>query len=223
MTDDRGFSSSGHDPMAAARLILDLRQQGVTDPDILSTMERVSRADFLPSALRGDAWADVKLPIACGQTITRPSVAARMLSALRPVRDGSVLEIGTGSGYTAALLSRLFKRVYSVERYRSLAARARAALADQKTETVEIIVADGHKGWSAAAPYDRIISYVGFPDQPDELLEQLKPEGVLVTPIGTGDKQRLVQYSVDFNGEWAPKVIGASFVLMAETGVAREL
>ncbi|MBU6475600.1 MAG: protein-L-isoaspartate(D-aspartate) O-methyltransferase [Alphaproteobacteria bacterium] len=167
------------------RLIMKLRKAGITDTAVLGAIERVPREAFIPPMFHDQAYEDIALPIDCGQTISQPLVVASMTQALKVNDRHKVLEIGTGSGYQAAILSRLCRRVYSIERHRPLLATAEKRLGDLKVRNITCKAADGMKGWIEQAPFDRIIVTAAAATEPPEpLLEQLSLGGILVIPMG---------------------------------------
>ena len=167
-----------------ARLILGLRSQGVTDPAVLAAIERTPRDLFTPDLFRDRAWEDSALPIACGQTISQPFIVGLMTQALTMEPRARVLEIGAGSGYQTAVLSRLARLVYTVERYRTLLREAEARFKALQLTNIVTRFGDGGDGWPEQAPFDRILVTAAAPSEPKTLLSQLKPSGVLVAPIG---------------------------------------
>lgn len=207
----------------AARLVLQLRQNGITDNALLEALETTPRAHFLPDSLKEAAWDDVSLPIACGQTISRPMAVAGMVNALRAAPNLSVLEIGTGSGYQTAVLSKLFRRVFSLERYRTLVEGARESLRTLERTNVEVMLADGLLGWSFAAPFDRIILGGALEAFSPLLFGQLKPNGILVAPIGDGDAQHVHAFIGDGAGGYEDIILAPSRFLMLQPGLARDL
>jgi len=177
------------------RLVDRLREKGINDARVLDAMRTVPRHLFVDEAIATRAYEDTALPIGHGQTISQPYVVARMTEALLNGSDvEQVLEIGSGSGYQAAVLSRLVKRVVSVERNGTLADQARERLRSLDYRNVEIIHADGEWGWAKGAPYDAIM-VTAAPDRvPQKLLHQLSDGGTLVIPVGgRGDVQRLLR------------------------------
>lgn len=166
----------------AGRLILGLRQQGVMDARVLAAMESIDRAVFVHEKFLDQAWEDQALPIDCAQTISQPYIVGLMTQALDVQPRHRVLEIGTGSGYQAAVLSRLARYVYSIERYRSLLTEAEARLKDLKIDNVITRHGDGGLGWPEQAPFDRIMVTAAAPGEPTELLHQLKPGGFWCVP-----------------------------------------
>lgn len=170
---------------ARIRLILALRRAGITDAAVLAAIETTPRDRFVPETFRDQAWEDTALPIGLGQTISQPQVVALMTEALKVARTHRVLEIGTGSGYQAAVLARLCRRVYTIERHPALLARAEAIFRDLGLANIVTRCADGTKGWPEAAPFDRIIITAAPREPPPALLDQLSPEGgIMVLPMG---------------------------------------
>ena len=175
-----------------AQLIMTLRGMGVLDPAVLSAIEVVPRELFVPAALRQHAYENASLPIALDQTISQPYVVARMTEALQLTGRERVLEIGCGSGYQAAILAFLCRRVYSMERLKPLLVDAENKLRDLRISNISLRHGDGAKGWPEAAPFDRIILTCGSPKIPDILLRQLKIDGIMVAPEGTDGAQQLM-------------------------------
>lgn len=167
------------------RLLLALRQQGITDVAVLSALESIPRESFLPTHMASKAYDDVVLPIAQSQTISQPSVVAWMTWALSVQKQHKVLEIGTGSGYQAAVLSKLCRRVYTIERHRELYQTAEARFRELGLRNITAQMGDGTKGWKQAAPFDRIMVTAAAGTVPSELLEQLAVGGVMVVPVGS--------------------------------------
>jgi len=222
------MSNEADDPAEAAqtqlaRLVLALRSQGVTDPVVLSAIEKTPRDLFTPDLFRDRAWEDSALPIACGQTISQPFIVGLMTQALALESRARVLEIGTGSGYQTAILSRLARLVYTVERYRTLMGEAEKRFVTLGLTNVITRFGDGGDGWVEQAPFDRILVTAASSDEPDRLLKQLKPSGVLVAPVGKGPVQRLLRYAGDGKGGFTQEQLGeVRFVPMLD-GVAKEL
>jgi protein-L-isoaspartate(D-aspartate) O-methyltransferase len=174
-----------------AMVELQLRSRGIRDERVLDAMLRVPRHEFVPPSVQADAYADMPLPIGSGQTISQPYIVGAMLEALEVRPQDRVLEIGTGSGYMAALLAELVAEVVSVERHAELAERARDVLVRLGYKNVQIVVGDGSQGYPPAAPYDCIIASAAAPRIPDALLEQLNEGGRMVIPIGPSHAQQL--------------------------------
>lgn len=166
------------------RLVLALRRAGITDTAILSAFEQTPREDFVPEAFADQAGEDTPLPIGCGQTVSQPTVLARIIQALEPDKMSKVLEVGTGSGYQTALLSRLFRRVYTVERQPSLLRDAQERLMALRCHNVTARLSDGCLGWQEQAPFDRILVSAAAVDVPPILWAQVALGGLMVLPIG---------------------------------------
>ena len=171
-----------------------LAARGISDPDVLEAMSTVPREVFVPVDQLQFAYADAPLPIGQGQTISQPYIVALMTEALQLGPDEEVLEVGTGSGYAAAVLSRIANEVYTVERHRMLARAAEARFQQLGYDNLQVHVGDGTLGWAEHAPYDAIVVTAGGPEVPDPLLEQLAVHGRLVIPVGgRPDMQQLVR------------------------------
>lgn len=166
------------------RLLMKLRTCGVSDTSVLSAMENTPRELFVEEAFRDHAYDDTALPIASGQTISQPTVVAWMTWALDVKPRMRVLEIGTGSGYQAAILARLCRRLYTIERHRDLLAQAEERFRTLKLNNIVTKRGDGSKGWKEAAPFDRIIVTAAASEVPQTLIDQLAPGGIMVVPIG---------------------------------------
>jgi protein-L-isoaspartate(D-aspartate) O-methyltransferase len=178
--------------VSAEALVAQLRG-AVADERVLAAIGAVPRAAFVPARVRARAWENVPLPIGRGQTISQPLVVALMCEALRLRAGDRVLDVGTGSGYHAAILVTLGARVWSIERHRPLADRARRALEKAGIEGVEVIVGDGREGYPPAAPYDAIsVAATADGELPEPLLDQLAPGGRLVAPLRDRTSERLV-------------------------------
>ncbi len=167
-----------------ARLIFNLRTQGIKDVNVLNAIEKVNRADFIDGIFKSRAWEDVPLTIPCGQTISAPSVVARMTEALELDEKSKVLEIGTGSGYQSAILSQLVRRVYTIERHKDLAQQAEKRLLSNNINNVTVFYGDGSLGLPSQAPFDRILLTCAAEDPPSTLLAQLRTNGIMVLPVG---------------------------------------
>lgn len=175
------------------RLIMELRTKGITDTNVLSAIEKVPRDYFIPDVSRDQAWDDIALPIGRGQTISQPFVVASMTAALKLSDRDRVLEIGTGCGYQTAILSRLCRRVYTIERHKPLAETAEKRFEDLKIRNVTALAADGMKGWPhTKEPFDKIIVTAAAREKPPQaLLDQLKVGGLMVIPTGESGNQTL--------------------------------
>ncbi len=167
--------------------------RGIHDPRVLNAMRNVPRHEFIPEAIRGSAYGDHALPIGEGQTISQPYMVALMTELLELTGSERVLEIGTGSGYQAAVLAELCAKVYTVERIKTLAANARAALDRLGYQRVAIKTFDGTYGWKDMAPFDAILVAAGAPDIPESLVAQLRDGGRMVIPVGERFSQQLVK------------------------------
>lgn len=168
------------------RMVRDLGERGIRHPAVLDAMRAIPREAFVEEALRAKAYSDASLPIGERQTISQPWIVARMSELIEPDGSGRVLEIGTGSGYHAAVLSRLFEQVYSVERIVAFSQRARRAVRALGLENVHFKIFDGSYGWSEFAPYRAIVVTAAAPDVPAPLLDQLEDGGRLVLPLAPG-------------------------------------
>ena len=176
------------------RLVMELRRAGISDTRVLAAIERVPREIFVPDTFLDQAYENVALPIGHGQTLSQPVVVARMTEALEIGHRMKLLEIGTGSGYQAAVLARLCLRLYTIERHAPLLAEAEGRLATLKLRNVTTSRGDGSLGWPAQAPFDRIILTAAARVVPEELVRQLKLGGIMVLPVGVRPgEQRLVR------------------------------
>ncbi|RDD61424.1 protein-L-isoaspartate(D-aspartate) O-methyltransferase [Ferruginivarius sediminum] len=183
------------------RLIMQLRQAGIADTAVLAAIERIPREHFVPEAFQDQAYENRTLPIGHGQTLSAPEVVATMTQALKADRRMKVLEIGMGSGYQTAVLSRLSRRVYSVERYRDLLRGAEERLLALRLHNITARVGDGWQGWPEQAPFHRIIVTAAAPEVPAKLVDQLGPGGIMVVPVGAqGREQDLLRVSRDDEG-----------------------
>ncbi|SLN12200.1 Protein-L-isoaspartate O-methyltransferase [Roseovarius litorisediminis] len=164
-----------------------LRSKGVTDARVLTAMEKVDRGPFIRGYFTDRAYEDMPLPIACGQTISQPSVVGLMTQALKLTPRDKVLEVGTGSGYQAAILSHLVRRVYTVDRHKRLVTEASAIFQELDLTNITALTADGSFGLPDQAPFDRIIVTAAAEDPPGPLLAQLRIGGIMVVPVGQSD------------------------------------
>ncbi|MBZ9935458.1 protein-L-isoaspartate(D-aspartate) O-methyltransferase [Mesorhizobium sp. BR1-1-16] len=171
-----------------AEFLLRLRQIGIVDRQILAALEAVPRSLFLDGEARhGPLFAERPQPIACGQQNTPPIIVARMLKALALTGRERVLDVGTGTGYLAAVLSMSVRHVYTVERFRTLAGAAEARFAAIRSDSITSVFGDGIHGWSEKAPFDRIVTTASAPQPPKYLIDQLAPHGVMIMPVGPAD------------------------------------
>lgn len=177
-----------------------LRARGISDSRVLDAMLRVPRHEFVSEPYRGQAYEDHPLPIGDGQTISQPYIVALMLEALQLAPTDKVLEVGTGSGYVAALLAELVSQVFSIERHAALADHARSLLAALGYTRVQVFTGDGTLGLCAEAPFDAILVSAAAPDVPPTLLAQLRDPGRMIIPVGSADSQQL-QFIRMVNGQ----------------------
>ncbi|WP_372572443.1 protein-L-isoaspartate(D-aspartate) O-methyltransferase [Ruegeria jejuensis] len=178
---------SGPDAETKMQFLYHLRSRGVTDAKVLAAMEEIDRGPFVRGLFTGRAYEDMPLPIACGQTISQPSVVGIMTQALELTPRDKVLEVGTGSGYQAAVLARLARRVYTIERHARLVREAMQLFHELDLVNITAIVGDGSHGLPEQAPFDRIIVTAAAEDPPGPLLAQLKIGGIMVVPVGQSD------------------------------------
>lgn len=215
--------SEDHRPIA---LIMELRGQGIRDQRVLSAIERTPRELFVEAPFEATAYENIALPIACGQTISQPYIVAYMTEQLAVERQHRVLEIGTGSGYQAAVLAPLCRMVYTVERHRPLLKAAEARFKSLKQHNIVVKHGDGLKGWPEQAPFDRMMLTAAVSEIPGSLVDQLKPGGVLVAPLGkSGAFERISQHLVKIirtdGGSTQENLIPVAFVPMLP-GVPQE-
>jgi protein-L-isoaspartate(D-aspartate) O-methyltransferase len=209
------------------RLIMELRRAGIADTRVLSAIERVPREVFVPPTFQDQAYENRALPIGHGQTLSQPQVVAVMTQALEAGRRSKVLEIGTGSGYQTAVLSRLCRRVYTIERYPRLLGAAERRFAELRLHNITARVGDGTIGWPAQAPFQRIIVTAAAAEVPARLVDQLAPGGILVLPVGRrGRDQDLLRLRREAAGVVEERLGGVRFVplvhgLPAENGADR--
>jgi protein-L-isoaspartate(D-aspartate) O-methyltransferase len=170
----------------------DLKGRDITDPGVLKVMAEIRRQEFIPPSYRFQAYTDGPLPIGCGQTISQPYIVALMTQALRVNQHCEVLEIGTGSGYQTAVLCKLAKKVYTVEKCNELSESAQAVLGGLGIKNVEFFIGDGSCGWCEKRTFDRIIVTAALPQIPQALADQLIDEGLMVAPVGSGTVQELM-------------------------------
>jgi protein-L-isoaspartate(D-aspartate) O-methyltransferase len=179
--------------MAAAeariiRLLMELRRQGITDTKTLSAIERVPRDRFVAEPFLDQAYENHALPIACGQTVSQPLIVGMMTQALEVTDRMKVLEVGTGSGYQAAVLAQLCRRVYTIERHKPLLIEAEARFRSLRIHNITSKLGDGARGWPEQAPFERIIVTAAAHDIPPLLVDQLQVGGIMVLPLGDTDQ-----------------------------------
>jgi protein-L-isoaspartate(D-aspartate) O-methyltransferase len=214
---------AGDDGVGRMQFLLNLRRRGIGDAAVLRALDEVPREHFVQGRFADAAYADQALPIACGQTISQPYVVAYMSEQLDIRPNHRVLEVGTGSGYQAAILSRLAREVISVERYRTLADAARARLATLGYQNVEVVAGDGLAGVPERAPFDRIMVTAAAETVPDALVGQLADGGVMVLPLGPhAGTQRLIKLTKIAGELQREDLLGVRFVPLLP-GQAREL
>jgi protein-L-isoaspartate(D-aspartate) O-methyltransferase len=202
---------------------LNLRRRGISDQTVLRAMEEIPRDIFVEASDLADAWRDSALGIACGQTISQPFVVAYMTEQLQIRPEHRVLEIGTGSGYQAAILSRLCRQVLTIERYRTLADSARKRLAKLACDNVEVMLGDGFDIPANAGQFDRILVTAAMEQIPENLTQRLEPGGVLIAPVGPHqDTQTLIRLTRTDAGLERKPLVDVRFV-PALPGIAREL
>lgn len=205
-------------------LVMALRRQGIRDKRVLNALERIPRESFINASFRKQAYEDHALPIECGQTISQPFIVAYMTEQLQVGDRMKVLEVGTGSGYQAAVLSKLCRRVYTVERYRTLLRDAVRRFEDLHLHNITAKAGDGNEGWIEQAPFDRIIVTAAAPSVPPKLVEQLKPGGLMIVPVGAPGgrgEQHLVRIERTEEGVKREELMPVRFVPLVE-GVAKE-
>ena len=200
-----------------ALLMLKLRQNGVSNPEVLKSIETIDRSSFISKSFLNRSLEDIPLPIECGQTISQPSLVAFMIQQLEIPFRSKVLEIGTGSGYQTAILSRLSSRVYSIERYKKLVDMAKIRLANLNISNVIILLMDGFFGYSLQAPFDRIILTAAVEEIPNLLISQLKVGGIMIIPVGlSNQKQSLLKVIKTEKGLDIKELMSVRFVQMKE-------
>jgi protein-L-isoaspartate(D-aspartate) O-methyltransferase len=215
--------TAGDESVGRMQFLLMLRRRGIMDAAVLRALDEVPREYFVEGGFADSAYADQALPIACGQTISQPYVVAYMSEQLAVRPQDRVLEIGTGSGYQAAILSRLAREVVTIERYRTLAERARTRLETLGYRNIEVRVGDGLAGAPGSAPFDRIMVTAAAEEVPQALVEQLADDGVMILPLGPHNgNQRLVRLTKTASGLKRDELIDVRFVPLL-AGQAREL
>jgi protein-L-isoaspartate(D-aspartate) O-methyltransferase len=190
------------------RLIMSLRRAGITDTRVLGAIERVPREAFVPRPFIDQAYEERTLPIGEGQTISQPQVVALMTQALEVKASHKVLEIGTGSGYQAAVLSRLARRIYSIERHKVLLAEAEHRFRELRLTNIHCRCGDGSLGWPEQTDFDRIMVTAAAATLPEALLKQLKDGGILVAPIGSERGDQVLMRYRRHGGEWTEEALG---------------
>lgn len=205
------------------QLLMELRKQGIADTRVLAAMERVPRELFVAEQFLKHAYDNIALPITQGQTISQPYVVAYMTEALKLTDRMKVLEIGTGSGYQTAVLARLSRRVYTIERYRSLLTTAEKRLNELKITNVVTKLGDGNKGWPEQAPFDRILVTAAADSRPDGLIAQLSPNGgIMVAPVAVNPtEQDVIRYTRGGDAVHEERMLPVRFVPLLP-GIARE-
>lgn len=212
------------DPAAERKMqfLFYLRSHGVTNKRVLTAMEKVDRGKYIRGTFEDRAYDDTPLPIACGQTISQPSIVALMTEALDVQPRHKVLEIGTGSGYQAAILSQLARRVYTVDRHRRLVKAAREVFEAENISNIIAFTADGSRGLPEQAPFDRIVLTAASEDPPGPLLAQLRIGGIMVLPVGQSDAvQTLVKVTKTDEGLNYQELRAVRFVPLLE-GLGKE-
>ena len=200
-----------------AVLMLKLRRIGISSKEILGCIESLDRSDFVSKSFLDRCLEDIALPIDCGQTISQPSLVALMTQQLEIPQRSKVLEIGTGSGYQTAILARLSSRVYSIERYKTLADMAKKRLERLNIWNVTILLQDGFFGYAPQAPFDRIILTAAVEEIPTLIISQLKVGGIMIGPVGLpNQKQTLLKVIKNEKGLDITELMSVRFVQMKE-------
>lgn len=215
---------AGHEPADTRliELIMTLRNTGIRDTKVLAAIERVPRVDFVGAAQAEFAYANRPLAIDCGQTISQPYIVAYMTEQLRLDPMHKVLEVGTGSGYQSAVLAQLCRRVYTIERYRTLLRKAESRFTALNLTNITAMVGDGTRGWGAQAPFDRIIVTAAAPERPVDLIAQLITGGLLIAPIQVaGGEQHLVRYTKTATAFSEEMLLPVRFVPL-QPGIAKQ-
>lgn len=202
-------------------LVMGLRAAGIRDTRVLAAIETVPREMFVPEAFRDLAYADQALPIECGQTLSQPFIVAFMTDRLKVGERMKVLEVGTGSGYQTAILAQLCRRVYTMERYRTLMKQAETRFRELRLANVTTVLGDGGRGWPAQAPFDRIIVTAAAKKLPRKLLEQLAVGGIMVIPVEVSPgRQELLRITRTDDGFERESLLPVRFVPLVE-GIAK--
>ncbi|MEI6729898.1 MAG: protein-L-isoaspartate(D-aspartate) O-methyltransferase [Pseudomonadota bacterium] len=198
------------------RLLMKLRTSGISDIKVLSAMEAIPREIFVPDSFYDKAYEDTALPIDSGQTISQPSVVACMTAALQVGDRMRVLEIGTGSGYQAAILSKLSRMVYTIERHKELLRVAEERFRFLRLNNILTQSGDGSKGWKIAAPFDRIMVTAASQEMPVTLIDQLAEGGIMIVPVGSDVEQSLLKIQKTANGFVEQNIMSVRFVPLVE-------
>ncbi|PUB13257.1 protein-L-isoaspartate(D-aspartate) O-methyltransferase [Yoonia sediminilitoris] len=211
-----------YDAATKMQFLYQLRSKGVTDARVLTAMEKIDRAAFVKGLFAERAYEDMPLPIACGQTISQPSVVGLMTQALNITPRDKVLEVGTGSGYQAAILSKLARRVYTVDRFKGLVQSAKRIFEEQDLSNITTFTADGSHGLPDQSPFDRILVTAAAEDPPGPLLAQLRVGGIMVLPVGQSDTvQSLIRVTRTETGLEYDEIRPVRFVPLLE-GLGQE-
>jgi len=214
-------------PATKAKLIMELRARGIRDVRVLEAIETTPRELFVSKPFTDQAYLDQSLPISCGQTISQPFIVAYMTEQLKLNDRSKVLEIGTGSGYQTAILSKLCRRVYTIERYRTLSVQAQAKFEVLALRNITTLVGDGYKGWPQQAPFDHIIVTAAAPDVPQTLADQLSETGIMIIPVDdissgpSRGNQLLLKVERDGDSFKETTLMAVRFVPMV-SGIAKE-
>jgi protein-L-isoaspartate(D-aspartate) O-methyltransferase len=217
MMEEADFPTEGTSAERKMRFLYALRSRGVTDTRVLLAMEKIDRGHFVRGLFAERAYEDMPLPIACGQTISQPSVVGLMTQALAVQPRDTVLEVGTGSGYQAAILSQLARRVYTVDRHKRLVREAQELFRELGLVNVVAMTSDGSFGLPDVAPFDRIIVTAAAEDPPGPLLSQLKIGGIMVVPVGQSDAvQSLIKVTRHETGYDYEELRAVRFVPLVE-------
>ncbi len=227
VTRDRDSDVGSHalpdEVQARAALVLALRRRGVGAREVLSAIERLPRRLFLSARHHGLAYEDASLPIECGQTVSSPSLAAFTVQALELAPEHAVLELGTGSGYQAAILALLAARVETLDRFATLCDLATRRFAALKLENVTARKADGFEGYKQKGPYDRIVATAAVPDVPDAWIQQLKPDGILIAPVGQAREPQILTKFRKTDGVLTAESLQSVRTVMLQPGLALKL
>ncbi|NRA86776.1 MAG: protein-L-isoaspartate(D-aspartate) O-methyltransferase [Rhizobiales bacterium] len=217
------YDDISEDSLKKLKMIMGLRNRGITSTKILKAMETVPRENYITHAFAERAYEDRALPIECGQTISQPYIVAYMSQELELTDRMKVLEIGTGSGYQASILSKLARRVYTIERYNTLHKIAEKRFQELNLYNITAITGDGLLGWHHQAPFDRIIITAAAERIPRNLIDQLKDDGIMILPLGpNGGDQRLLKVIKTKEGIKCTELCPVRFVPLVQ-GVAKQI